>query len=598
MKKMDEMKKRILGNFNNLKLGYKMGICFLVGVMIPILFIQLVSYHLNQNYMSEKINELTVNNLKQVAERTDLTIEIYTNLLYQIYIDDDITTKLNDYMDGNKSEKAGAYNAIHNRLMQYNVAGKGIRCVSIVCSNGDSIICDYETGSALDNLWSNTTDMRKIAPYTNAINETGMVLSPTEEFDENGKNRYIFHVSKRIYDFKKLEKGSRATVIMSIDASVLNKICKTKDSYSYTYIMDQKRRIISFPRDMFLGITVSRKVDEEYLIKISNLLKGNPVVFNTYKDEKTGWVFYSVYDKDYMLREIKQTQFVFLAIGALAILFAVLLILYTVYHISKSVVKVVKGMKQAEEGNLDVIVPVEGKDEIGQIAEAFNKMISKIKELICQVRVATDKQKNAEIKALEAQINPHFLYNTLDSINWMAIEKGEYEISNMLRNLGVILRYSINKSNEMARIDEVADWLDKYISLQQMRFHQAFTYEIHIEEGAKQYRIYKLLLQPFIENSILHGFEGMEEGGQLTVTILLEKEENMICIMLEDNGAGMSEEVLQSVKEFDGEEDNSAHVGLQNTFARLQMYYGEKAKWHIKSMIGMGTIITIKVPIE
>ena len=123
-------------------------------------------------------------------------------------------------------------------------------------------------------------------------------------------------------------------------------------------------------------------------------------------------------------------------------------------------------MNQIKKGNLDVIIPVNGKDEIGQVAENFNEMALEIKSLINEVKDALHKQKNAEIKALEAQINPHFLYNTLDSINWMAIEKGDYEISNMLCNLGVILRYSINKSNHMVTVREMVDWIEKYISLQ------------------------------------------------------------------------------------------------------------------------------------
>ena len=126
-------------------------------------------------------------------------------------------------------------------------------------------------------------------------------------------------------------------------------------------------------------------------------------------------------------------------------------------------------------------------------------------------------RRDAEIRALEAQINPHFLYNTLDSINWMAIEREQYDISRMVRNLGVILRYSINKSNQMTSMEEVADWLEKYVSLQQMRFNQSFRFELNIEERAKKVMIHKLLLQPFVENSIIHGFKGMEKGGVLRV---------------------------------------------------------------------------------
>ncbi len=178
-----------------------------------------------------------------------------------------------------------------------------------------------------------------------------------------------------------------------------------------------------------------------------------------------------------------------------------------------------------QNGNLDIQVHVDTEDEMGQIADNFNTMTGKVKNLIAEVTEITQKQKNAEIRALEAQINPHFLYNTLDSINWMAIEKEEYEISKMLRNLGIILRYSINKSNQMVTIAEMADWLEKYVSLQKMRFNNAFICEVYVSEEAKNIRIHKLLIQPFVENAILHGFKGIEGGGILRVDIIMSREQ-------------------------------------------------------------------------
>ena len=218
--------------------------------------------------------------------------------------------------------------------------------------------------------------------------------------------------------------------------------------------------------------------------------------------------------------------------------------------------------------------------------------------LIAEVSEAKDKQKDAEIRALEAQINPHFLYNTLDSINWMAIEKEEYGISRMLRNLGVILRYSVNRSNQMVSVTEVADWLEKYISLQQMRFNQSFRFELNVAEAAGSVRIYKLLLQPFVENAVIHGFKGMEKGGVLRVDIFLSDTGERLNIIIEDNGKGMPREMAESfnVRE-QAVRDEGGSIGLHNAFARMDMYYGREAVWNVNSIEGMGTVITLTLPV-
>ena len=280
-------------------------------------------------------------------------------------------------------------------------------------------------------------------------------------------------------------------------------------------------------------------------VKVTGFLRDKKTAINEYKDPQTGWVFYNVYDKDYMLKDLVNTQKIFLIVGATAVIFVTCIISYTVYMLNRSVRSVLKGIGQVQQGHLDVVIPADTEDEIGIIARNFNTMTVKVKELVTTVKEAQNSQKNAEIRALEAQINPHFLYNTLDSINWMAIEKGEYEISTMLRNLGVILRYSVNKSNQRVTIWEMSDWLHKYISLQKMRFNDAFTYNLQIDKNTEKVKVYKLLLQPFVENSIIHGFDGMMAGGLLRIECSLSDDGKGVVFIIEDNGVGMPESKVE-----------------------------------------------------
>ena len=336
----------------------------------------------------------------------------------------------------------------------------------------------------------------------------------------------------------------------------------------------------------------------EDFVEETGLMKNKNLAVNSYEDPVTGWTFYNAYNKDIMLRDVVKAQLIYIMIGVLAIVGASAAIFCLVKDINRSVHQVVDGIKEVQEGNLDVTIPITQHDEIGDIAENFNKMTAKVKQLIREVKEAVDRQKNAELRALEAQINPHFLYNTLDSINWMAIEQGEYEISKMLRNLRVILRYSIDKSNGMVTIKDLEDWIEKYMSLQQMRFEGVFTFEVHVEDAARKKWIYKLLLQPFIENAILHGLKDMDGDGLLRVDIGLSPGEDRILLIIEDNGKGMPENLVELYNDpIRAVEDESDRIGLQNAFSRLRMYYKDQAEWHVNSISGMGTVITLRVPI-
>ncbi len=149
----------------------------------------------------------------------------------------------------------------------------------------------------------------------------------------------------------------------------------------------------------------------------------------------------------------------------------------------------------------------------------------------------------------------------------------------------------------MVTIDELADWLDKYIGLQKMRFHNAFDYEIHVEAKVRHYRIFKLLIQPFVENAVIHGFKGIESGGIIHIDIALAEDRKTLTIIIEDNGKGMSQEMVTRYNNREeAVKDDGRSIGLHNAFTRMEMYYGPAAAWNITSIPEVGTVITLKLP--
>lgn len=596
-------KLRLLDHFNNMKIGRKIMSAFVMASIVPILTIQFIGYNMNSNSLKRKIDTLMVDNLTQLSERVDLTMDIYSNLVYQIYVDDKIIENVNTLLNGNGEGREVAFHAIYNRLQQAEKSVRGIRSISVICANGQSVTYDAGTGSSIENLWDDYGDLREIAPYRDVQGMPGMLVTPTTRHKGYDGDAFYFHISKCMYDYNNLDRGTIATIVMSVDESVLRDICavaiaEDEAEYNINFITDTNGFVISYPNSFYTGISMNPKLTVQEFVQVTGLLKGQNTAVNKYVNGHRGWVYYNVYNKDYMMRDIRNNQIMFILISLAAILFSSVLISYIVRRIGSSVALIIDGIDQVKEGNLNVSVALDSKDELGQIASNFNDMTGKVRNLIAEVSEAKDKQKDAEIRALEAQINPHFLYNTLDSINWMAIEKEEYGISRMLRNLGVILRYSVNRSNQMVSVTEVADWLEKYISLQQMRFNQSFRFELNVAEAAGSVRIYKLLLQPFVENAVIHGFKGMEKGGVLRVDTFLSDTGERLNIIIEDNGKGMPREMAESfnVRE-QAVRDEGGSIGLHNAFARMDMYYGREAVWNVNSIEGMGTVITLTLPV-
>lgn len=590
--------------FADQKVGRKIMYTFLVTSVIPLLVLQVLMLYVISNDMKDKVDELMENQLAQISERVDLTMDVYANLVYQIYADDEIIACIDGCESKSARMRAGAYRKICGKIQQYGLFASGIECISIILEDGQDITYDFGLASAVDNLWDGYADKKNIVPYRLAQKASAnMAVSPTERFSRGGREGRIFHISKQMYDFADIQKGAVGTVVMSINESVLNDVCSTVkedgEQYSINFIVDQDGNILSYPKSFYSGITLAKDRTVQEFIEKTGVMEGKTIAIHQYKNEDLEWLFFNAYDEDYILKDVRHIQYLTIAIGLLLFLASLYLIRYTVTLIEKSTRNIVAGIMEVQQGNLHVQVDIESKDEMGQIADNFNTMTGKVQGLIEEVKAVTEKQKEAEIRALEAQINPHFLYNTLDSINWMAIEKEEYEISRMVRNLGVILRYSVDKSNKMATVAEMADWLEKYMSLQRMRFNEAFDCEIHIQPETEKVRVYKLLLQPFVENAIIHGFREIEYGGMLRIDVMFSEFKDELDIIIEDNGKGMPHGIVETFNRPEAAlQNDKPGIGLHNAFSRMRMYYGSGASWNVSSILGIGTVITLKIPVS
>lgn len=276
--------------------------------------------------------------------------------------------------------------------------------------------------------------------------------------------------------------------------------------------------------------------------------------------------------------------------------------------IASPIDKLYKGMKRLSIGNMNVQLPNKRKDELGYLTEAFNRMVVDQRRLIEEHYEQQLRLAKTELKFLQTQINPHFLYNTLDSINWTAKNYDAEEISEMVLNLSRFFRLSLNKGKEVFTIDESLSHLHYYIRIQQIRFLDSFTVEYDIQEESRSVPIMKLLLQPLVENAILHGMEGRTEGGLLVISSWIEDGQT-VHIRVRDNGPGMSEERILYVRQelerlslrdgdlFSPEEEYKDLFGLRNVMTRLKLYYGRDAGLAVDSVKGEGTSVVITLPL-
>ena len=270
--------------------------------------------------------------------------------------------------------------------------------------------------------------------------------------------------------------------------------------------------------------------------------------------------------------------------------FLIFIIIATLYmkKISKPINYIVSGMNKIQNGNLDVKLTYSSTDEFGFITETFNEMAVRIKTLIEQIYTYQKASALAQKEALEAKLNPHFLYNTLDSIYWMLIMQDNSKESAMVIKLSNILRYSISHDKELVPIYEDIQQLENYIDLHRIRFHNKLDYYIDIDNAIENISIPKLLLQPLIENSLKYGFKNLKKTGLIKITATAK--DDYILFVVYDNGVGIPAEKLKDIF--------TTGLGLRITHERIQCIYGESYGLEIKSSDENGTAIFVKIGYE
>ncbi|MFC4779382.1 sensor histidine kinase [Paenibacillus sp. GCM10023252] len=367
-------------------------------------------------------------------------------------------------------------------------------------------------------------------------------------------------------------------------------------------LLDSRHESEGMSIEQFTGVPLPQ--DAEGYASARMTFKEEDSLVSSYNLDRNGWILISVKSWESLTNE--STRFI-QWIGAITIMCLLSAILFNVFFVSRvarSIIKVVRKMRLVEQGLLDIRVTAHGKDETVLLANSFNSMVERIGYLLSEVRQEQERKQHAEMMLMQAQIKPHFLFNTLESINALAAQNEGGKIMQMVRRLSNLLRTSMHQSEEISVHQEI-EHVRSYLEIQKYRFEDLFTYTIQAAEDTLDYSILKLTLQPLVENSIQHGFEGFEDGiGVITIEVFSEGYQ--LVLLIEDNGTGMSAETLRkfSAHQPDAMERHGdaaelgerRGLGLRNVADRLRIHYGSAYGLMICSEEGYGTVIRCTIP--
>ena len=393
--------------------------------------------------------------------------------------------------------------------------------------------------------------------------------------------------------------GPIAILVMNIPESALEKSCYdiTNNPNAEILLMDNQENIL-IDSDNTTGFDINNFIKtNEKLNKKYTLWKSDKTEYmvSYLKVEETGWKVASIIPYRELSKEsgfIGLVTFLLIAVNSLLLFIGSILISRT---ITVPIKKFCEAMKGIEKGEFKKVQLKAGKDEIGRLRDGYNTMVEEIQKLIHRIVEEQGLKRKTELEVLQAQIKPHFLYNTFDSISSLALSGKNRDVYNIMKALGNYYRTSLSKGKELITIGEEIDMVTNYLKIQKYRYEDIFSVHYDVDEEVKKYKILKLVLQPFVENALYHGIRPMQRSG--TIQIIAKYYRDIIELIISDDGMGMSKDVINRLTSGETAKERNS-FGVWGTIERLKILYGVEDVVTMESAPGDGTRIIIRIPVE
>lgn len=580
---------RFIGKFSSIQSVIFATVAVLV--LSAVVIVTGVSMKFTNTSIFENSSEYTHTIIQQMNQNIDSYIDYMENIAYLISSNEDVQ----DYLFDEKIDNEGRYRIL-NQLQTILDSRSDIRNVGIISKNGRMLINDGSK-SVNQDLDLNTQEW-----YDTALEKpNGPILTSSHvQHIISGERPWVITLSRGIRD--RSGSGEKEGVFfIDLNYSAISELCdqSTVGTKGYAFILDAKGNIVYHPQQQQLynelqteNISLIMDTDEDTVLTGTG---NDGKLYSISRSEKTGWTVVDCTNVKELLSKSRQAQSVYVLTAIILVIVALLFSRFMARSITLPIQKLRDSMKKVQEGDFSVSdVVVDSKNEIGSLTKSFDVMTHRIHELMEQNVHEQEEKRKSELKALQSQINPHFLYNTLDSIIWMAEGKKNEEVVLMTASLARLLRQSISNEDEVVPIANEVEYARGYLTIQKMRYKDKLEFQIEVDSSILYIPLIKLVLQPIIENAIYHGLKYKESKGLLIVKGFM-KDGNAVLQVIDD-GVGMDEETLAHIYDKHKVNYHSNGVGVYNVQKRLKLYYGEDYGITYTSELGKGTTATITIP--
>ncbi len=563
----------------NLKWNSLLMMIALATTAIAVTAVLAITAVMNQRY-DRSIDETTQRNNTQIVENVGKSIDGYLDEM--VGVSDSLSSLLQE--NGGVSESV---------LRNYHfILRNDINTIAAFDQNGRLLLKTNQksfknAGQIVSQEW-----FRSVPPGSRNYN----ISAPHVQSLYQGEYPWVLSLSK---GFSWVENGKSLSGVILVDMNFKNieELCSNElGQNGYIYILGGDDDLIYHPKQQMIYYGIH----DDIIPQTVSFGPGNTVIevdgirmsVCVKELENTNWRIVGVSPLNGLFaydNEIK--SYITLIVIGMAFLISILSIIVS-FLIDRPIRRLIKLMEKVEDGELNAFAMANGVYEVQELSRSFNNMVYKIKQLMIEILEEQKQLRKSEMKTLHAQINPHFLYNTLDSIVWMAESGDNANVVKMISALSQFFRLSLSGGRDTITVEEELKHAENYLIIQKMRYSDQFNYEIRADEDVLQCQTLKIVLQPIVENSILHGVGDLPYPGEITIQAMCC--DDMLLFQVTDNGFGIEPEKLARILEI--QPQNKSGIGIRNVNSRIQLLYGSRYGLQYESELDRGTTVTIRLP--
>lgn len=550
-------------------------------------------------YTSGTIYENSINYMSQIIQQVNYDIDTYIEYMENI---SSIIAKSSDVprylFDQNQTEaeREAEKERILTQFQTIMESRDDIYNVAAVAKNGRYII------NRGDDELTGYVDIESLDWYQAAMeSKSGIAVSSSHVQNAiQSSYKWVITLSRALVNNQTGER--EGLFFVDLNYSAISDLCNNNsiEEKGYIFVLDAEGNIVYHPKQQLMygglkteNIDAIMECEEDSLIIDEG---GESKLYTMSKSKRTGWTVVGAAYTSELLKNNEQAQMWYLLVASILLLAVIGISGIISREITKPIRSLRDSMRKVQNGQFDTHVEVITENEIGSLGRSFNLMTSEIRALMEQNVYEQKQKRKSELKALQAQINPHFLYNTLDSIIWMS-EAGESdEVVEMTSALARLLRQSISNDQEEVELEKEIEYVKNYLTIQKMRYKDKLEFFIYVDPRVAHVPVIKLVLQPLVENAIYHGIKYKETKGNLK--IYAKPVDGRVEIVVADDGIGMDEDVMEHIFDEHRKEQKRNGVGVPNVQKRLQLQYGSEYGIRYESVKGAGTKVVITIPTD